>query len=97
VIRSWHGYLSGPCGSAYATAAPSSLASFKIEIGSTFLVLACPGCPGKETVKWVSVEVVCNRSFRHIVLNPYFFAADAEFSRGQKTHWKELLTSSWKM
>jgi len=27
----------------------------KIQIGLTFLVLAYPGCPGKEAVKWVSV------------------------------------------
>jgi len=27
--------------------------SSKIQIGSTFLVLAYPGCPGKEAVKWL--------------------------------------------
>jgi len=27
----------------------------KVQIGLTFLVLAYPGCPGKEAVKWVSV------------------------------------------
>jgi len=26
----------------------------KIQIGLTFLVVAYPDCPGKETVKWVS-------------------------------------------
>jgi len=35
--------------------------SSKIQIGFTFLVLAYPGCPGKEAVKWLycSVVVVC--------------------------------------
>jgi len=37
---------------------PSSLASFKIQTDFTFLVLAYPGCPGKEAVKWVYVVVV---------------------------------------
>jgi len=32
---------------------PSSLASFKLETDCTFLVLANPGCPGKEAVQWV--------------------------------------------
>ena len=27
--------------------------SSKIQIGLTFLVLAYPGCPGKEAVKWL--------------------------------------------
>jgi len=27
--------------------------SSKIQIGFTFLVPAYPGCPGKETVKWL--------------------------------------------
>jgi len=27
--------------------------SIKIQIGFTFLVLAYPGCPGKEAVKWL--------------------------------------------
>ena len=27
--------------------------SSKIQIGFTFLVLAYPGCPGKEAVKWL--------------------------------------------
>ena len=27
----------------------------KTQTGLTFLVLAYPGCPGKEVVKWVSV------------------------------------------
>jgi len=32
---------------------PSSLVSFKIQAGFTFLVPAYPGCPGKEAVKRV--------------------------------------------
>jgi len=32
--------------------------SSKIQIGFTFLVLAYPGCPGKEAVKWLSVFLV---------------------------------------
>ena len=27
--------------------------SSKIQVGFTFLVLAYPGCPGKEAVKWL--------------------------------------------
>jgi len=27
--------------------------SSKIQIGFTFLVLAYPGCPGKEAIKWL--------------------------------------------
>ena len=27
--------------------------SSKVQIGFTFLVLAYPGCPGKEAVKWL--------------------------------------------
>ena len=34
---------------------PSSLASFKILTGLTFLMPAYPGCPGKEAFKRVSV------------------------------------------
>ena len=30
----------------------------KIQIGSTFLVLAHPGSPGKRAVKWVCVCVI---------------------------------------
>jgi len=41
-------------GPADATATPSSLASLKSRLGTTFLVPAYPGCPGKEVVKWVS-------------------------------------------
>jgi len=43
-------------GQADATAIPtppSSLASFKSRLVFAFLVLAYPGCPGKEAVKWV--------------------------------------------
>ena len=32
--------------------------SSKIQIGFTFLVLAYPGCPGKEAVKWLCSVVV---------------------------------------
>ena len=32
---------------------PSSLASFEIQTGFTFLVPTYPGCPGKEAVKRV--------------------------------------------
>ena len=32
---------------------PSSLVSFKIQTGFSFLVLAYPGCPGKEAIKLV--------------------------------------------
>ena len=33
--------------------------SSKIQIGFTFLVLAYPGCPGKEAIKWLcSVAVL---------------------------------------
>jgi len=35
-------------GSADATATPSSLASLKPIMAFTFLMLAYPGCPGKE-------------------------------------------------
>jgi len=35
---------------------PLTVSSFsKIQIGFTFLVLACPGSPGKSAVKWVCV------------------------------------------
>ena len=26
---------------------------FHLQNGSAFLLLACPGCPGKEAIKWV--------------------------------------------
>jgi len=32
--------------------------SSKIQIGFTFLVLAYPGCPGKEAVKWLCSVVI---------------------------------------
>jgi len=32
--------------------------SSKIQIGFTFLVPAYPGCPGKESVKWLLLFVV---------------------------------------
>ena len=38
---------------------PHRLLLIKIPIGLTFLVPAYPGCPGKESVKWVSC--VCCR------------------------------------
>jgi len=41
-------------GPADATATRSSLGFIKMQIGLTFLVLAYPGCPGKEAFKWVS-------------------------------------------
>ena len=34
---------------------PSHLLLHKIQIGLTFLVLAYPGCPGKEAIEQVSV------------------------------------------
>jgi len=37
--------------------------SSKIQIGFTFLVLAYPGCPGKEAVKWLYVVVVSNKQY----------------------------------
>jgi len=30
----------------------------KIQIGLTLLVLAYPGCPGKDAVKWVAVRMI---------------------------------------
>ena len=38
--------------SVYLTVSCSS----KIQIGFTFLVLAYPGCPGKEAVKWLQLS-----------------------------------------
>jgi len=58
VIRCCHGYLSrGRCKRfAYgpADATTSSVRFINIQDGLTFLVLAYPGCPGKETIKQVS-------------------------------------------
>ena len=45
-------------GPADATATPLSLASLKSRMLFTFLVLAYPGCPGEEAVKWVVVWYV---------------------------------------
>jgi len=61
VMRCWRGYLSGArCrlfahGLADATASQNPNISWLILIqtGFTFLVPACPGCPGKEAVKRV--------------------------------------------
>jgi len=36
--------------------APIISCFFKIQNGLTFLVLAYPGCPGKEADKWASVR-----------------------------------------
>jgi len=57
------GYLSGArCkwfayGPADATTTRIVSCFIKIQIGSTFLVPAYLGCPGKEAVKWVSVQM----------------------------------------
>jgi len=61
VTRCWCRYLSGvrwrlfAYGQADATASQNLIISclFYIQTGFTFLVLAYPGCPGKEDVKWV--------------------------------------------
>ena len=42
-------------GPADATATPTISCFIKIQNGLTFLVPAYPGCPGKETIKWVSL------------------------------------------
>jgi len=60
VMRCWRGYLSEvrcrwfAYGPANATATLSSLASLKSRLVS-FLLPAHPGCPGKESVKWLFV------------------------------------------
>jgi len=59
----------------------------KIQIGSTFLVLAHPGSPGKRAVKSVCVRVVCvcelvSRS--HTLKNEYWYC--------QGEHWKTAYT-----
>jgi len=67
-MRCWHGYLSGTrCkwfayGPADATATPSSLGSLKSKMFYR-LVLAYPGCPGKEAVKRVLVFTYLKQSF----------------------------------
>jgi len=42
--------------------------SSKIQIGFTFLVLAYPGCPGKEAVKWLLLLLLgcLNKTFLQI-------------------------------
>ena len=52
---------------------PPHLSHFiKIHIGLTFVVLAYPGCPGKEANKWVSVlnmsVYVMNCNYKHEIL-----------------------------
>jgi len=56
--RCWHGYLS--VNDLHVVVQLMPLPPFiscfsKIEIGSTFLVPAYPGCPRKEAIKWVCV------------------------------------------
>jgi len=64
VMGWWRGYLSATrcnwfaCGLANAVATIISC-FVRIQLGLTFLVLAYPGCPVKEAVKWGSV---CYRS-----------------------------------
>ena len=41
----------------------------KIQIGLTYLVLAYPGCPGKEAIKWVSVIWLCANVFIFSILS----------------------------
>jgi len=63
VVRRWCGYLSGArCrlfayGPADATACHRKLHHLLSHLNPggwfTFLVPACPGCPGKVAVKWV--------------------------------------------
>ena len=61
VMRCWCGYLSGvrcrlfACGPADVTAIRNPIISclIYIQTGFTFLVMAYPGCPGKEAVKRV--------------------------------------------
>ena len=50
---------------------PLTISCFsKIQIGFTFLVLAHPGCPGKEAVKWLCVCVIPRLS-RNRLFNGY--------------------------
>jgi len=57
VVGYWRGYLSGRGADLHmAQRMPLPLTvscSSKIQIDFTFLVLAYPGCPGKEAVKWL--------------------------------------------
>jgi len=39
--------------------------SSKIQIGFTFLVLAYPGCPGKEAVKWLLL-LLLDQTYVHL-------------------------------
>jgi len=51
----WNGYLSGARYALFAHGLPKTalnLVSFKIQNGFIFVVLAYPGYPGKEAVKW---------------------------------------------
>jgi len=52
-------------GPADATATPTISCFIKIQIGLTFLVPACPGCPRKEAVKRVSVTFNNSTIFYH--------------------------------
>ena len=62
VVGCWRGYLSGArCRLAYGPAdatATHCLCFSKVQIGSTFLVLAHPGSPGQRAVKRVCVCVL---------------------------------------
>ena len=55
-------------GPADATAIPIVSCFIKIQIGLTYLVLAYPGCPGKEAIKWVSVIRLCANVFIFSIL-----------------------------
>jgi len=59
VMRCWHDYLSGArCIMRVVQLMPLPLHHLffiKIQNGFIFLVLAYPGCPGKEATKWVFV------------------------------------------
>jgi len=82
VMRCWCGYLSGArCkwlayGPVVATATLSSLASLKSRMIFTFLVLADPGCSGKEAVKQV---FVFTRIHKSLLLTSYI-AGNVEFA-----------------
>ena len=60
-VRCWHDYLSGArckwfcIWSSCCHCHPVISCFIKIQIALTFLVLAYPGCPGKEAVKWLLV------------------------------------------